>query len=225
MVKNIINMKSIYITIIALLLSMNAFAHGSWRMHAQDMYEVFQFVDDQRLTEWMHYISSELIDHPNSEKVYVVEGQYMGFYDFLKAKYPGFKCKHRLLFHWGYNARPWNSFLEKKVNYLGWSEEKVKEMQQDIIAEQKRRKSKTNAMTEDLFGFEHGGKDARIARVIVSIAYDTHLLGDYEPDNSDLEGLQDIGSVIGDIINNVRALDKEAGKELIEKIQTQSKEA
>lgn len=218
-------MKSIYIALILSIFCLSIKAHGSWQMHAQDMYDVFQFEDDQRLTEWMHYISSELIDHPNSEKVYLVNGQNVGFYDYLKAKYPGFKCKHRLLLHWGYNSRPWTPFLEDKVNSLGWSEEQIKTFQQDLIEEQKRRNGKVNAMTEDLFGFEHGGKEARLARVIVSIAYDTHLLGDYEPDNSDLEGLQEIGSVIADIINNIRALDKEEGKELIKKIQKQSKES
>lgn len=125
----------------------------------------------------------------------------------------------------GYNSRPWTPYLQEKVNSLGWSEEQVKELQQDLFAEQKRRNSKTNAMTEDLFGFEHGGKEARIARVTVSIAYDTHILGDYEPDNSDLDGLQDINSVIGDIINNIRALDKQAGNELIKRIHNQSKDS
>lgn len=205
--------------------SLRTFSHELWKMHAQDMYDVFQFAEDQRLTDWMRYISSELIDQPNSEKVYVVNGQHLGFYDYLKVKYPDFKCKHRLLLHWGYNSRPWTPYLQEKVNSLGWSEEQVKELQQDLIAEQKRRNSKTNAMTEDLFCFEHGGKEARIARVMVSIAYDTHILGDYEPDNSDLDGLQDINSVIGDIINNIRALDKQAGNELIKRIQNQSKDS
>lgn len=217
-------MKFLLTLLICFTYSLSTFSHGSWQMHAQDMYDVFQFADDQRLTEWMRYISSELIDHPNSEKVYEVDGQKLGFYDYLKIKHPGFKCKHRLLLHWGYNSRPWTPFLQEKVNSLGWSEEQIKELQQDLITEQKRRNGKTNAMTEDLFGFEHGGKEARIARVIVSIAYDTHLLGDYEPDNSDLDGLQDLSSVIGDVINNIRALDKEKGNDLIKKIQKQSKD-
>lgn len=201
-----------------------SYAHGSWQMHAQDMYEVLQLADDTRLTEWMRFVSSELIDgHGNFDKVYQVAGEKVSFYNYLKAKYPGFKCKHRLLYHWGYNSRPWSESLEEKVQGLGWKAETINSIKQDFIAEQKRRNSYTNELTENLFHYGHSGKEARVARILVSIIYDTHIIGDYEPDNSDLEGLQDFNAVVGDIINQIRTLDNVGGKQLIKDLQSVQK--
>ena len=144
---------------------------------------------------------------------------------YLKEKYPGFQCKHRLLFHWGYNSRPWSSYLQDKVISYGWSETMIRDFQVDLIAEQKRRNSFANNYTENVFGLAHGGKEARVARVIISVVYDVHLLGDYEPDNTDLDGLQDLGSVVGDIINNINALDKQNGSVLCKQLKKISQDS
>ena len=98
----------------------------------------------------------------------------------------------------------------------------IRDFQADLIAEQKRRNGFANEYTENVFGFRHGGNEARIARVFISIAYDVHLLGDYEPDNSDLDGLQDLGSVIGDVIHNLQALDKQQSADLVKKLKKAS---
>ena len=193
-------------------------AHGSWQEHAEDMYNVFGFERNDELTNWMKFVSSVLIDNNNTEYAFSDDGNPFDFYAYLQEKYPDFQCKHRLLFHWGYNSRPWSSYLQDKVDSYGWSDEMIRDFQEDLIAEQKRRNGYANEYTENVFGFAHGGKEARIARVLISIAYDVHILGDYEPDNTDLDGLQDLGSVVGDIINNLTALDKKQSSALCKQL-------
>ena len=202
-------LRKTFIIIISLFLfRMPILAHASWKQHADDMYEVFGFERTEELTNWMKFVSSVLIDNNNSDRAFSKDGISFNFHSYLQEKYPDFRCKHRLLFHWGYNSRPWSNYLQDKVNHYGWSEDMINDFQADLVAEQKRRNGFANEYTENVFGFAHGGKEARIARVLISIAYDVHILGDYEPDNTDLEGLQDMGSVVGDIINNLTALDK-----------------
>lgn len=203
-------LRKLFITITSLfLLQMSSWAHESWQQHAEDMYQVFGFERNEELTDWMRFVSSVLIDNYNTEYAFSNDDKPFDFYLYLQEKYPGFQCKHRLLFHWGYNSRPWSSYLQEKVENYGWPDEMVQELQADLVAEQKRRNAFSNEYTENLFGFAHGGKEARVARVLISIAYDVHILGDYESDNIDLDGLQDIGSVVGDIIDNLNALDNQ----------------
>ena len=197
-------------------------AHGSWLQHAEDMYNVFGFERNEELTKWMKFVSSVLIDNNNADCAFSDNQEPFNFYRYLQEKYPGFQCKHRLLFHWGYNSRPWTIYLQNKVEYYGWSKIMIRDFQADLIAEQKRRNGFANEYTENVFGFRHGGNEARIARVFISIAYDVHLLGDYEPDNSDLDGLQDLGSVIGDVIHNLQALDKQQSADLVKKLKKAS---
>lgn len=207
------------IFIISLFISqLSALAHGSWQQHAEDMYQVFGFERNEVLTNWMRFVSSNLIDNNNADCAFSDSAQSFNFYSYLQEKYPDFQCKHRYLFHWGYNSRPWTSYLENKVHSYGWSDKTISEFQNDLVAEQKRRNGFANEYTENVFGYAHGGKEARIARVLISVAYDVHILGDYEPDNIDLDGLMDIGSVVGDIINNLNALDGQESSALIKQI-------
>ena len=216
--------KAVIITISLFISQMTLLAHGSWQQHAEDMYKVFGFKRSDELTNWMKFVSSVLIDNKNADSAFSDDDKPFNFYSYLQTKYPGFQCKHRLLFHWGYNSKPWSPYLQEKTSNYGWSEEMIKEFQADLIAEQKRRNRFANEYTENLFGFEHGGKEARIARIFISIAYDVHLLGDYEPDNTDLDGLQDLESVVGDIINNLKALDKVQSSFLCKQLKKASQE-
>lgn len=202
-----------YILIVFLLIisHISSFSHASWEQHADDMYEVLGLERNEKLTDWMRFVSSVLIDNNNTDNAFSDDGKPFDFYLYLKDKYSGFQCKHRLLFHWGYNSRPWSTYLQNKVIGYGWSDTMIRDFQADLVAEQKRRNGFANNYTENVFGFKHGGKEARFARAIISVVYDVHLLGDYEPDNIDLEGLQEIGAVVGDIINNINALDKQTG--------------
>ena len=214
--------KLIIITTSIFYFQISSLAHGSWEQHAEDMYNVFGLERNEELTKWMKFVSSVLIDNNNADSAFSDDDKPFNFYSYLQDKYPGFQCKHRLLFHWGYNSKPWSPYLEDKVQSYGWSEEMIQNFQADLIAEQKRRNRFANEYTENVFGLAHGGKDARIARVMISIAYDVHLLGDYEPDNTDLDGLQDIGSVVGDVINNLYALDKRQSSDLCKQLRMAS---
>lgn len=210
--------KYVLIALLLLLCPILSSAHGSWEQHADDMYEVLGLERNEKLTNWMRFVSSVLIDNNNADCAFSDNGEPFDFYAYLKEKYPGFQCKHRLLFHWGYNSRPWSLYLQDKVEGYGWSDTMIKSFQADLIAEQKRRNGFANHYTEDVFSLEHAGKEARVARVLISIVYDVHLLGDYEPDNTDLDGLQDISSVVGDLINNINALDKSNGSVLCKQL-------
>lgn len=177
-------------------------AHGSFNEHKYDMYRVLGFMENPQITKWMEFISTEMID-----KCYDSE-----FYKSLQSNYPDFKCKHRLLFHWGYNDEPWNTPIELKVrDYASQKslnqDSLVKVFKEDFKKEQKRRNSEMNKRTENLFGFASGGKDAARANFFAAIVYDVHLLGDYTDDNRDFDGLVPFDRVVRDIADRVTKLD------------------
>ena len=185
-------------------------AHNGWEAHAEDMFAVLGFQENKELRNWMKFISSDMIDQHNHNE----------FYTKLTDKHKWFKCKHRLLFHWGYNSEPWSPFLEQKVkkysDYTALSNDSIKFiLKNDLRMEQKRRNHLMNNETESLFGFAHSGKDARYANFFISIAYNIHLLGDYTSDNTDLDGLVSFSSLMGSIITSIRNLDNNTSKQLI----------
>lgn len=193
-------------------------AHAGFELHKADFYAVLGFQENKKVTAWMRCISSRMID--GYKGVELPEYGGLNFYDYLKAEFPGFKCKHRLLFHWGYNARPWNDALQAKAEALPWGKDpaELRRFQQTITREQQRRNREANALTEELFGFSPRGKEASWANAMISIVYDTHLIGDYTPDNRDLDGLQDFRSVVGDLINALRKLDESRSRDLARRI-------
>ncbi len=206
------------------LMNIGAYAHSGFDLHKADFYAVLGFEDNAKVTAWMRQISSKMIDGYKGVELPQYGG--MDFYNYLKAEFPGFKCKHRLLFHWGYNSRPWNEGLQAKADALPWGRnpDELQRFKQTIANEQQRRNREANAMTEKLFGFASSGKDASYANAMISIVYDVHLLGDYTPDNKDFDGVQDFSSVVGDLINAIRKIDEAQGKALVKSIQTASKQ-
>lgn len=195
----------------ALMISVGAYPHGSWREHVDDMMAVMGLREEPRLRAWMKFISSDMIDRCEP------------FYSGLKARHAGFSCKHRLLFHWGYDAEPWSPELEARVvrycrEYDLDEEGTLRLFRAEMAAEQKRRNALLNRRTEDLFGFAHGGRDAACARFFASVAYNVHLLGDYTSDNRDLDGLQDLGGVVRSLSHALRDLDSEAAKPLVKSL-------
>lgn len=205
------------------LLSLTGYAHGSHSQHRRDMYDVLQFEAHPQLDAWMKYVSSEMIDGYKGSP----REEYGGlcFYDNLKSGFPGFACKHRLLFHWGYNAEPWTEQLAARVSKCSWSKnpDEVKRFRQALVYEQKMRNQVANALTEKTFGFAGGGKDAAFANAMISVIYDVHIIGDYTPDNSDMDGLMSFDSAVGDLIDAIRKLDAKAGNKLIKKIKKTSR--
>lgn len=170
--------------------------------------------DTRSNTSWTKFISSDMID--NTE-----------FHRQLEREYPEFKIAnpnaHRMLFHWGYNAEPWNKYLDRHVrtycrlHYLD-EESTVAEFKQKVKSEQKRRNRMINEATENLFGFAHGGKDAKYAQFFASMAYNIHLLGDQQTDNSVFLGVASTSDIIGQIILSLRMLDDSLSKPLVKQL-------
>lgn len=212
--------KRLLVSFLCLIKIISGFAHSGFALHKEDFYAVLGLQENTGVTAWMKQISSKMID--GYKGVELPEYGGLDFYDYLKQEFPGFKCKHRVLFHWGYNSRPWNNQLQAKVDALPWGRnpDEVRRFQQALIKEQQRRNREANARTEQLFGFASGGSDAAYANSMISIVYDVHLIGDYTPDNKDLVGLQDFRSAVGDLINALRKLDNRLANPLIRKIQS-----
>lgn len=191
--------------------STNLNAHSSWIAHADDMMAVLGFEESSEIRNWMKFISSDMIDQPGS------------FYDELKTRHPGFTCKHRALFHWGYNAVPWNYEIERKVKiyceqYNLNYDSNIRVFKSELIAEQKRRNRLINLKTESLFGFAHGGKDAQYAVFFASMAYNIHLVGDHMSDNTDFDGVQKLENVIGLIVISLKNFNLNGSKNVIKNI-------
>ena len=100
----------------------------------------------------------------------------------------------------------------------------IRVFKQEIKDEQKRRNRLINGKTEALFGFAHGGTDAKFAEFFASTAYNVHLIGDYTSDNSDLEGLQKLEDIIGLIVIELRKLDDKLAIPIIKEITVINKE-
>lgn len=201
--------KRILVLIFITTLSLTVFAHDGYKAHVNEIKNVFGITQSTEFDDWAQYISQKIDKHDEN-----------GFYKSLKSKFNGFSCKHRLLFHWGYNSKPWSNDLEKKTKdlfynpnynyaatYGDYSNFK-NEFLAELRKEQQRRNAEINKKTEDVFGFAHGGIDAKYANRFASIAYNVHLLGDYEPDNTDLVGLPNITYLLTMICQDVEALGK-----------------
>lgn len=195
----------------------NTYGHPNKKIHVDEIRSALGF-DHPDIDGWLEYISSDMIDKPNP------------FYDQLKNKFPGFTCKHRCLFHWNYNGIPWTSGLENRVkaytrliygyeNYMSYFPQMKEAFLGELRKEQKRRNGLINRKTEYVFGFASGGMDASYANFFAAMAYDLHLLGDYTSiDNTDLNGLVDLNTLVNGIIVSINRLDPKQGKNLIKSI-------
>ena len=209
-------------TLLLSLLTFAGYAHPNKAMHVNEIRSALGFEPNPDIDEWLGYISSDMIDQHNP------------FYTELTEHFPGFKCKHRLLFHWNYNGKPWTPGLERRIEayarYLYGSERYRDSLPrlngaflEVLRKEQKRRNGIINSITENLFGFASGGRDASYANFLAAMAYDLHLLGDYMSDNKDLNGLVEFDMLIGGIITTITRLDAVEGKSLVSAIRTLNK--
>lgn len=206
---------------------LTALPHGSGTIHVREMYSVLPFRADENgnatsenkaIANWLKLITGKLIDGYKGEPVDEFGG--LCFYDYLRENF-NFHCKHRLLFHWGFNAKPWNEWLDKKVGKTSWGDnaDSVAMFKQAFITEQARRNRIANTATEELFGFAAGGTEAAWANGIISVVYDVHLLGDYVlDDNSDFDGVTPPSKVAGDIIGALHRIDAVEAKPLIKQL-------
>ena len=197
-------------------------AHPNKAMHVEEIRSALGFEPNADIDEWLGFISSNMIDQHNP------------FYTQLTERFPGFKCKHRLLFHWNFNGKPWSAGLERRIeayaraiygaeHYRDSLPRLEAEFLEVLRAEQKRRNGLINAMTEELFGFASGGRDASYANFFAAMAYDLHLLGDYMTDNRDLNGLVDFDLLIGGIITTLTRLDAAQSKSITGEIRRLNK--
>lgn len=204
------------------------FAHKHDYQHVEEMYSVLPFAtgrngewlsENMPIRKMLQNITQNLIDDYN--KVVIKEYGNRTFYQYLKDEFD-YKLSfgdHRILFHWGFNAEPWNSELEKFVQINEWTREKEDAFKLAIVSEQKRRNNIANKMAEEAFGFASRGEEARWANCLLAVVYDVHLLGDYvKGDNSNFKGVTPPSKVSGDIIDSIRRLDYRVGNNLIEKI-------
>ncbi len=219
--------KAILLTISLLLAAIQSFAHPNAKLHVMEMYSVLPFATDVKgnipkenlkIKLWLQTITSDLIDNYKGEPIEDFDN--LNFYDYVKREF-GFACKHRLLFHWGYNALPWSDDLERKISKYTWYDNpsEVVRFKDCLVREQQRRNNIANRVTEDTFGLAHYGKEAGWANAILAIVYDVHLLGDYVlTDNHDFDGVTPPSKVCGDIINALRKIDKVGGETIVKKI-------
>lgn len=189
--------------------------------HGEDIMAVFGFEKNacyQKLfsrnkdlktnKSWVKFISTDMID---SKK----------FHRELERKYPKLRLVnpiyHRLLFHWPYNAEPWSRDLERHIrDYCRKNnrdaESIIAAIKRDVKEEQRRRNRKINEETENVFGFAHGGVDAKYAQFFASMAYNVHLLGDRQSGNKVFDGVADTRTLIGQIILSLRMLDRSTSR-------------
>lgn len=204
--------------ILCLFASGKAYCHPDKNTHAYEIASALGFEYHQDIHDWLCFISSDMID------------KHQPFYSQLTKQFPGFKCKHRLLFHWNYNGIPWTPGLENRVmayarQLYGANDyrDKFPKLKDDFLTmlrrEQKSRNKKINTRTEALFGFASGGKDASFANFFAAMAYDLHLLGDYtSKDNSDLNGLVEFNTLISGLIKTINGLDQRQAKSIVRSI-------
>ncbi len=207
--------RRIIICMSAIVVTLSAYAHPKSGQHIEEMYSVLPFATDKDgnvvpenfpIRTWLENISRNLIDEYN--RVEIEEYGGITFYTYLQNEFD-FKLSfgnHRILFHWGYNAQPWNDALERYVISNEWDIEKIMRFKAALVKEQKRRNGIANSEAEKVFNFDTLG--VKWAKSILSIVYDVHLLGDYTlTDNKNFEGVTPPSKVAQDIIASLRRID------------------
>lgn len=208
---------------IVCLFPLSLYAHGSYEEHVKDVMEVFGFNNDGRRSvqnsviknDWLKFISSEMIDSKEFHKSLCEK--HKGFPNLSTPK------RHRILFHWGYDAEPWNKDFERIVldyceSYDLNKESNIRIFKSELKSEQNRRNRIIDEKTRQIFRFCASGKDRELAHFFSSIAYNIHVLGDYMSDNTILVGLHDFQDLVGLIIIEIRKLDYIKSKPLIKEI-------
>lgn len=196
------------VELLLMCVAFSASSHSDKGYHARDMIDVLGFKDDNNdVWNWGKFISD------NIDKI-----KLNAFYQRLQNNHPGFGIgvgAHRMLFHWGYNAEPWNSTLERYVRSYckknNLDEKKVvAEFKEEIRDEQKRRNKNMKFKTMLILKL-----DGKWANFFTSMAYNVHLLGDYTTYNTDLKGLHDFDSLIGLFVTDLRTIDAKESKSVI----------
>lgn len=208
-----------------LLLSsvLNVYPHSGFILHCEDIMDVLGFEYNLKLfsrskdtksnQSWTKYISSDMIDNTKSE-----------FHKQLDYDYPGLNISHprnhRLLFHWAYDAEPWNTELERFIRdycekYDLNIESNARVFKAKMRSEQAKRNKLIIQKTEQVFGLAHGGTDRVYTHFLASMAYNVHILGDYTSDNTVLSGLYAFDKLVGQFVDEFRKLDYAKSKDIV----------
>lgn len=223
MIKTNIIQKTGVFTLFLLFSVLNGYAHSGFIQHCEDIMDVLGFEDNPKLfsrskdtknnQSWTKYISSDMIDNTKSE-----------FHKQLDRDYPGLNISHprnhRLLFHWAYDAEPWNTDLERLIrNYCDKYdlniESNIRVFKAKIRSEQARRNRLIIQKTEQIFRLAHGGTERVYSHFLASMAYNVHILGDYTSDNTVLSGLYAFDKLIGQFVDELRKLDYAKSKDIV----------
>ena len=146
------------------------------------------------------------------------------FHKQLDRDYPGLNISHprnhRLLFHWAYEAEPWNTELERFIrNYCEMYDRNIESNIRVFKAKIKSEQSKRNGLiiqkTGQVFGFAQGGTDRVYSHFLASMAYNVHILGDYTSDNTVLSGLYSFDKLVGQFVNELRKLEYAKSKDIV----------
>lgn len=169
---------------------------------------LFNTVSDD---SWIKFISSDMIDATEFHKK--LDSEYEGLHLAISNN-------HRLLFHWAFNAKPWNKHLEDYLDRYckKYGKDPIvtkNEIRRKITDEQGRRNKLIMKKTSDVFDFKG---ERELANIFSAIAYNLHILGDYMSDNRVLEGLEDFNNLVGQIVITFRNLDNIKSRELIKGI-------
>lgn len=215
-------------TLILLFSVLNSYAHSGFIQHCEDIMDVLGFEDNPKLfsrskdtknnQSWTKYISSDMIDNTKSE-----------FHKQLDRDYPGLNISHprnhRLLFHWAYEAEPWNTELERFIrNYCEMYdrniESNIRVFKAKIKSEQERRNRLIIQKTEQIFRLaqdgDKGGTKSVYYHFLASMAYNVHILGDYTSgDNTVLNGLYPFEKLVGQFVDKLRKLDYAKSKDIV----------
>lgn len=207
--------KLLSLLLLILFTPIDAIAHDSWEKHAKDVMDVFGFEWDGRkankntpIKKWIEFISSKMIDDTSFHRELM--NRHNGFPNLATPQ------KHRILFHWAYDAKPWNIEFEKIVKdycyYYDLNEEtNIRIFKSELENEQVRRNRNISRETGYLFGQKY-------EYFFSSMAYNVHILGDYMSDNSVLTGLNELTDLMGKIIIELRKLDYQASKPIVREI-------
>ena len=215
-------LRKLYILLFSCIVSFNAMGHGEWLLHGEDIVAVLGFdrntkifnrsKDTNNNHSWVKFISTDMIDKTD-------------FHKQLESEYPGLSIsgpnRHRLLFHWAFEAEPWNNelqllFIAYCENANRNKETNIRILKSKLVSEQKRRNKKILNKTREVFQFESGKTEGHVyTPFFAAMAYNIHILGDYMSDNTELKGLCNFDELIGKIVIGLRNLDNNNSKQII----------
>ena len=218
-------LRKLYILLFFCIVSFSAMGHGEWILHGEDIVAVLGFdrntkifnrsKDTNNNNSWVKFISTDMIDKTD-------------FHKQLESEYPGLSIsgpnRHRLLFHWAFEAEPWNNelqllFIAYCENANRNKETNIRILKSKLVSEQKRRNKKILNKTREVFQFESGKTEGHVyTPFFAAMAYNIHILGDYMSDNTRLGGLHDFEKLIGEIVTSLRKLDDVKSKPIIKGI-------